>query len=141
MHKILTGSLAAAAIAALTTISGAGPAAAQVAGARIAAPLAAPATPVVQVQWRRRYWGPRYRYYRGGWGWWGPGAGFATGLIIGGALAPRPYVYYGYPYPRRYYRAYPARGGAVAYCMRRFKSYDRYSRTYLGYDGLRHPCP
>jgi len=25
--------------------------------------------------------------------------------------------------------------------MSRFKSYDPGSGTYLGYDGLRHPCP
>jgi len=31
--------------------------------------------------------------------------------------------------------------GEVAYCARRFKSYDPGSGTYLGYDGLRHPCP
>jgi len=31
--------------------------------------------------------------------------------------------------------------GVVAYCARRFKSYDPGSGTYLGYDGLRHPCP
>jgi len=31
--------------------------------------------------------------------------------------------------------------GEVAYCTRRFKSYDPGSGTYLGYDGLRHPCP
>jgi hypothetical protein len=29
----------------------------------------------------------------------------------------------------------------VNYCIRRFRSYDPYSRTYLGYDGYRHPCP
>jgi hypothetical protein len=29
----------------------------------------------------------------------------------------------------------------VIYCIRRFRSYDPYSRTYLGYDGYRHPCP
>ena len=29
----------------------------------------------------------------------------------------------------------------VAYCARRFKSYDPASGTYLGYDGLRHSCP
>jgi hypothetical protein len=32
-------------------------------------------------------------------------------------------------------------GEAIAYCMQRFKSYDPGSGTYLGYDGLRHPCP
>lgn len=30
---------------------------------------------------------------------------------------------------------------AVAYCVSRFQSYDIASGTYLGYDGLRHPCP
>ena len=29
----------------------------------------------------------------------------------------------------------------VEYCIRRFKSYDLATRTYLGYDGKRHPCP
>lgn len=29
----------------------------------------------------------------------------------------------------------------VAYCMERFRSYDPASGTYMGYDGLRHPCP
>ena len=29
----------------------------------------------------------------------------------------------------------------IAYCARRFKSYDPQARTYLGYDGARHPCP
>ena len=92
----------------------------------------------------------------GGWG-WGVGAGLVTGAIIGGALAA-PY-YYGYPYP--YYGGYypapyypapayygppvyaapPPGGGAVAYCAQRFRSYDPRSGTYLGNDGLRHPCP
>jgi hypothetical protein len=68
-----------------------------------------------------------------------------TGAIIGGALAS-PYYGSGYydsnyyaPVPRVYYGAPVA--GAVAYCMRRFKSYDPASGTYLGYDGLRHACP
>jgi hypothetical protein len=30
---------------------------------------------------------------------------------------------------------------AVAYCSQRFRSYDPATGTYLGYDGLRHPCP
>jgi hypothetical protein len=32
-------------------------------------------------------------------------------------------------------------GGNVGYCMRRFRSYDPRSGTYLGLDGLRHHCP
>ena len=38
----------------------------------------------------------------------------------------------------------PGPGGgddAVAYCMQTYKSYDPQSGTYLGYDGMRHPCP
>jgi hypothetical protein len=31
--------------------------------------------------------------------------------------------------------------GGVAYCEQRFRSYDPASQTYLGFDGMRHPCP
>lgn len=27
-----------------------------------------------------------------------------------------------------------------AYCAKKYRSYDRHSRTYMGYDGLRHYC-
>ena len=30
---------------------------------------------------------------------------------------------------------------AIAYCARRYRSYDPDSQTYLGRDGLRHSCP
>jgi hypothetical protein len=39
------------------------------------------------------------------------------------------------------YSADPAGGDPVAYCLQRFKSYDPRSGTYLGFDGLRPPCP
>jgi hypothetical protein len=71
-------------------------------------------------------------------------AGIIGGLIVGGMIASQPHYYrpYGYYYPRyTYYPPYPSVGAAVAACARRFKSYDPYSMTYLGYDGLRHPCP
>lgn len=95
---------------------------------------------VESVQWRHRGW-------RGGG--WGVGAGLLGGAIIGGMLAspyyygPGPYgAYYG---PGPYYGAPgyvgPPQGDGVAYCMQRFKSYDPGSGTYLGFDGLRHPCP
>jgi len=116
-----------------------------------AAPLSAPmgltnsvASPVEAVQWRRGYRGG----YRRGWGpGIGIGAGLAAGAIIGGALAapyygPR-YVEPGYAYSPGYVaveRAAPA-GDAVGYCMQRYRSYDPASGTFLGYDGLRHPCP
>jgi hypothetical protein len=32
-------------------------------------------------------------------------------------------------------------GGGSAYCAQRYRSYDPASGTFLGYDGLRHPCP
>ena len=76
----------------------------------------------------------------------GVAAGIIGGIIAGGIIASqRPYYsydygYYSYP-PYGYYGPYPMRDGAVAYCMQRFRSYDPYSMTYLGYDGFRHPCP
>jgi hypothetical protein len=105
----------------------------------------------------------RFSDGRGGWrdrdgdrrrGGFGPG--FAAGAIIGGAaIASQSYGYYGGPgvyyapgyYDDQYYDAAPvavAPGGdddAVAYCMQTYQSYDPASGTYLGYDGLRHPCP
>jgi hypothetical protein len=33
------------------------------------------------------------------------------------------------------------RDDAIAYCMRRYRSFDPESMTFLGNDGLRHPCP
>ena len=104
------------------------------------APVTAPSQGAIeQVQWRRGGW------YRGRSGaGWGIGAGILGGAILGSALAA-PYAgrsYYYYP-STRYYGAY--RGGGdfdeVEYCSSRFRSYDPASGTYLGYDGLRHPCP
>jgi hypothetical protein len=88
---------------------------------------------------RRRYVAPRrYGYYPRGYyrrdrgNALAAGAlGLATGAIVGGALAQqqRAPVYVA---PNQ---------SAVAYCSQRFRSYDPASGTYLGYDGLRHPCP
>ena len=82
-------------------------------------------------------------YWRGrGWGWGAPVAGgLIAGALIGGALAA---PYYGPGYYPGYYGvpAYgPPPGDAIGYCMRRFRSYDPGSGTYLGNDGYRHPCP
>ena len=98
---------------------------------------------------------------------WGPalGAGIVAGAIVGGMLA-NPYYGYGpyygpgpyYAGPGPYYagpgpvlsgalcrgpvvRPGPVYSDAVAYCARRYRSYDPRSGTFLGYDGLRHPCP
>jgi hypothetical protein len=82
--------------------------------------------PITQIRWRGS---------RGA----GVAAGIVGGMILGGIIASqRPRYYYpSYGYPPPY--AYDDPG--IAYCMRRYKSYDPYSMTYLGYDGYRHPCP
>jgi hypothetical protein len=92
---------------------------------------------------------PQQRYYgghrRGGGGGFIPGA--IAGAVIGGAITGYP----GYAYPPGYYDdgyydqgpvvVVPYGDDAVAYCMQTYRSYDPRSGTYLGYDGLRHPCP
>ena len=97
------------------------------------------------------YRGGGYRggYYRGG----GFIPGAVAGAVIGGAIASTAYPYgYGYYGAPAYYddqyvdegavAVAPAPGGDdVAYCAQRFRSYDPASGTYLGSDGLRHPCP
>ncbi len=89
---------------------------------------------VMQVQYRRYYGG---RYYGNRWNNGaavGAGiAGLAAGAIIGGAIANSQQP--------AYYGGAPVADDAVAYCMQRFRSYDPASGTYLGYDGMRHPCP
>jgi hypothetical protein len=101
----------------------------------------------------------------------GGGRGAATGAIIGGATGaiigsqgqarPGGYYYYdnGCYLPRgdggwiavspRYcagapavvYAPPPPPGDAVAYCMQRYRSYDPVSQTFMGFDGIRRPCP
>ncbi len=96
-------------------------------------------------------WGWHGGWHRGfGWG------GAVAAGVVGGALAaataplwaPGYYDYYpGYAYGPAYGYAAPpgpviAQGsGDIAYCEARFRSYDPTSGTYLGFDGLRHPCP
>jgi BA14K-like protein len=91
--------------------------------------------------------------YRRGGGGFIPGA--VAGAVIGGALASQSYGYYGGPgyyapdyYDDQYYddgavavAPAPVGGDDVAYCSQTYRSYDPASGTYLGYDGLRHPCP
>lgn len=95
--------------------------------------------------WSGRHW--RGGYHRGGF--W---PGFAAGAAIGGLGS---YAYYGGSYyddPYYYGDSYYAEpsvavvaddggGDSAGYCAQRYRSYDPASGTYLGYDGLRHPCP
>ncbi|NVN86103.1 MAG: BA14K family protein [Rhodopseudomonas sp.] len=81
-------------------------------------------TPAHAQRGRGRGWGGRGR------GWGGPGVGAAIGLgigaaMIGGAIAA----------------SEAQRSNAVGYCMQRYRSYDPASGTFVGRDGLRHPCP
>ncbi|MEO8384274.1 MAG: BA14K family protein [Betaproteobacteria bacterium] len=59
-------------------------------------------------------------------------AGF-LGLILGAAIA-------GSSNDRDYARSRLADQDWIASCSRRYKSFDRSSGTYLGYDGYRHYC-
>jgi len=141
--------------------------AAPVAAGPVPAPLglrSAVAASVETVQYRHAW---RGGYHRGG----GPvGAGIGLGLGlglaagVGGAIigATQPYGYSGYApgygygpgyayapgydyapgyeYAPGYDQGY-AGGNEVAYCQQRFRSYDPGSGTYIGFDGVRHPCP
>ncbi len=93
--------------------------------------------------YRRGYVGYRHRGFGGAAV--GAGiAGLAAGAIIGGAIANSQPAY-GYPVDvdedAAPVYADPAGGDQTAYCQSRFRSYDVESGTYLGFDGLRHPCP
>ncbi len=92
---------------------------------------------VQEVQWRGRRGGRR-----GGSG-AALGIGIATGALIGGAIAAQSAPRY-YDPPRYYYGPPPAvvvEEDEIEYCMSRFRSYDPRSGTYMGYDGIRRPCP
>jgi hypothetical protein len=95
--------------------------------------------------WSGNNWSGRrnfadWRHHRRGYG----------GPVVAFGFGPSYYDYgydYGYyPYDDESY-AYVAPGAvaedgdSVAYCQQRFRSYDPSTGTYLGYDGLRHPCP
>jgi BA14K-like protein len=104
------------------------------------------------VAWRGCAWGRcggGYGRWHGGYGHWhggyyphyGYGAaavagGVLAGAVVGGALASPGY---GEPYP--VYGGQHATTGDEAACASHFRSYDPSSGTYLGYDGVRHPCP
>lgn len=86
-------------------------------------------------------WRGGHRHHGGG---FFPGFVAGTAIGVGSAFAD-PYYYddgaYGYYDDSPDVEVVPSGGGDVAYCQQRFKSYDISSGTYLGYDGMRHPCP
>ena len=80
---------------------------------------------------RRGYYGDWRQSYSPYWG-WGVGAEL---------LATAPAYYYGVGYGDEYGYEVSIHDDAIAYCMRRFRSYDPVSGTYIGRDGYIHPCP
>jgi hypothetical protein len=127
------------------------------AGLAAAAPLgtAAPAVPTVQtVDWRGGHWHGEYFPDRGAF--WGPGFGYAAPYAYSydydygpgySTYAYEPGYSYGFASPGYSDYGYSAPdvgvapGRDIGYCEQRFRSYDPASGTYLGYDGIRHPCP
>jgi len=91
----------------------------------------------------RGYYGGGYRHHHRGGGFW---PGVAVGVGVGSAYGyydNGPYYddSYGYYDDSAVAAAPPSDDEAVAYCTRRYRSYDPASGTYLGNDGQRHPCP
>ena len=79
---------------------------------------------IVQVQYRRDRGHYRGRRDHGGGDGGAVAAGILGGLVLGAIIANQ---------------AQSQR--SVEYCVRRFRSYDPGSGTYLGNDGYRHRCP
>ena len=69
----------------------------------------------------------------------------AVGSALGYGYGYGPYYGDDYAYDNNYYddgsSGYVVSGGVdPAYCAQRYRSWDPASGTYLGNDGLRHPC-
>jgi hypothetical protein len=90
------------------------------------------------------YGGGRYHHHHHRGGFW---PGFAIGAGVGSAYGyydNSPYYYddsAGYYDDSAVAEGPPVGDDSVAYCTQRYRSYDPASGTYLGNDGLRHPCP
>jgi len=95
-------------------------------GAAIGAGIGAATGAIIAAEGQRRRGG--YYYWRNGCYVQQPGVGWVR-------------VSSDYCGPVDYQPAPAVAGDPVAYCMQRFRSYDPASGTYLGFDGLRHPCP
>ena len=115
-----------------------------------ATPTDAAMATVQKVDWRG---GPHGEWFPDRSAGWGVGAGFALAAPYAYGYAPG--YDYDYDYAPGYstyaygpgydygatYAAPAAPGRDIDYCAQRYRSYDPSSGTYLGYDGIRHPCP
>jgi hypothetical protein len=109
-------------------------------GAAIGAIIGAGTGAVIAAEGQRR---GAYYYWRNGCYVQRPDGAYVA--VAPGYCAPAAY----YPPPPPPAAAYypppppppPAQVGAVDYCAQRYRSYDPASGTYLGFDGVRHPCP
>lgn len=77
------------------------------------------------------YYGDNYAYDPN---YYGDSYAYDNGVTFNSGL---PLVTFGQPAP---VGQTVAMGGDASYCAQRYRSYDPASGTYLGYDGLRHPC-
>jgi hypothetical protein len=82
-----------------------------------------------QYYYRRHYYHRPYRYHRGDAA-LGVVGGLAAGALIAGAIASSQ----AQPLHRTQDPDY------IAYCSRKYRSFDPQSGTYLARDGLRYPC-
>jgi BA14K-like protein len=129
MRKILSAALGAAALVAFTEASPAPAAASERAAPEFSRAYSAEG----YTQYRRRYYGG---YYRRG---YNPGAaaaagiaGLAAGAIIGGAIANQGAA--AQPLPKTQDPDF------IAYCSRKYRSFDPVDGTYLARDGMRYEC-
>jgi hypothetical protein len=89
------------------------------------------------------YYGPYGYGYGGGYGpsyAYGPGYAAGYGPVYDDTYADDGYVAApgrGYAAPGRAY----ASGDGASYCAQRYRSYNPRTGTYLGFDGMQHPCP
>jgi len=134
MRKTLIAALGAAVLGAGFVADPAPAAAGALAGPDIT--RAYPGESYAQAYYGRRYYrgGPRYYYRRGNGGAAAAGVigGLAAGALIGGAIASQGAQ--AAPLPRT------ADPDFIAYCSRKYRSFDPVDGTFLAYDGNRYEC-
>lgn len=145
MRKAILSAVAAVALGGSLGLAGAKPASAAEAGHILGVQGGEVATSYAQYGGRGYYgrqgYGGRYYGRRSGGGVAaGVIGGLAAGALIGGAIASQASPAYGAPVYGEPVYAAPGGGDWLAYCSQRYQSFDPASGTFLGYDGLRHPC-